>query len=484
MNERGGQATFFLFRAGAEGLWVIACAGFAVQVTVGRPFPLLTGVAALLSAAALTRALEGRGLRRIAVPAIHLPGLLACLFWGLGGASPAKALIPAEGDWTAWGWTVQTAFWLGVLWMKGVALSRNSGTHDRICTQFDKGVALFGLVLLSSFVVEVKGGISATWGGTLPLFLLFFVLSIAAMGLSDFSGRQGLHAEGAFRTWLVLAFAVLVAGIGTGAILLLMPLLMRGAEIGADALKTATSPLGSVLLVILRFLFGRKRMPAQDGFSPETGGPAITLEAGDAVSTGLDWVLVWLMAVVLGLLVTVTVLILLLYAVKALLGRTRPDYTKTLRLFAILERFIRWLDRIRLISPARMLRTLRDPGPVLLFNRLTAWGARSGLPRGPTDTPMEYGMMLSGRFKDLSGDILLIVDLVNRELYADRRPGPDHRGEGRKAWRRLRSPRHWYSRLRVLFRPYDVLSASNRENTQRILSFEKMQRRREYIRTG
>ncbi|MFO7786079.1 MAG: DUF4129 domain-containing protein [Thermodesulfobacteriota bacterium] len=457
MSERGGHALFFLFRSGAEGLWVIASAGFTVSVTVGRPFPVLSGIATFLAAAALTRALSGRGMRRIAVLAIHLLGLLACLCWGLGGFLPGRALIPAHGDWMAWGWTIQTAFWIGVLWMKGAALSRNPGTHERICSQFDKGVGWFGLVFLVSFLVEVKGGLPASWAGTFPLFFLFFVMGIAAMGLSGPAEQPGTNAEGAPGAGLVLAFAVLVAGVGTGTILLLMPILMHGAEMGAEALKTTTSPIGPVLVDILRFLFGRRRMSARGEVPPEAGGTASPLEGGEAASTVLQWAFGWFLAVVLGLLLTGMLVILLLYLVKALLSRTRPDYAKTLRLFTILDRFIQWLDHIRGISATRMVRSLRDPGPVRLFNRLSVWGRRSGLPRSSTDTPMEYGLRLSNHFKGLSGDILLLVDLVNRELYADLRPGPDHRSEGIDAWRRLRSPRHWYVRLRALFRPVDSL---------------------------
>ncbi len=60
----------------------------------------------------------------------------------------------------------------------------------------------------------------------------------------------------------------------------------------------------------------------------------------------------------------------------------------------------------------------------------------------------------------LSGDILLIVDLMNRELYADERPGADHRRKGLPAWRRLWSPGNWKPRLRVLLSPPDPISVS------------------------
>ncbi len=455
MSDRGGRILFSVFRAGAEGLWVIAAAGFVAHVTVGRPFPLLPGAATFLAAAALTRALWGRGLRRIAVLIIHLSAFSACLFLGLGAFMPHLDLIPADGDWMSWGWTTQTAFWLGILWVKGAAFSRHPGTRERICSQFDQGVACFGLVLLVSFIVEVKGGLPASWDGMLPLLFLFFVLGIAAMGLSGPSDKKGPKVEGAPGTLPVFAFAILVAGVGTGAILFLMPLMMVGAEMGAEALKTTTSPIGHILVGILRFLFGRKYMLAKDQAPHDIPGTTRPFEAGDAPGTGLETAFGWVLAVVLGLLLAILLMIVLLYAVKALLSRTRPEYARTLRLFAILELFTRWLGRISVISPARTFSAFRNPGPVQLFSRLSAWGARSGLPRGSTETPGEYGARLGARFKGLSRDIMLLVDLVNRELYSNLRPGFAHRREGLEAWRRLRRPRNWFPRLRVLLRPFD-----------------------------
>jgi hypothetical protein len=268
MTERSGGA-FFLFRALTEVLWVMAAAGFTVHVTVGTPFSFLPGAAAFLGGAALTRALSGRGLRRITAVAVHAAFLFGCLLWGQGGKG-----VPAGGDWAAWGWTIQTAFFISFLWFKGVGVSSRPGTRERVCDQFDKGVAWFGLVFLISFVVEVRGGLPASWAGTFPLFLVFFVSGIAAMGLAGKSSHEARGGEYAPGVGTVLGFGALVAGAGTGVILLLMPILMYGAEIAAEALKTTTSPLGPVLVGILRFLFGRRRAPLKEEASPETRGTA------------------------------------------------------------------------------------------------------------------------------------------------------------------------------------------------------------------
>lgn len=446
MKKPGGAFLFGLFRMGTEGLWVIALAGFALHLTGGRPFPLVPGVAAFLTAALVARAVRGRGWRRIAVLAVHLLGVMACLAWGLGGDA-----ISAGGDWKVWARVVQTAFWLGVLWLKGRAFSGNTGSHERICSQFDKGVAAFGTVFLAAFLIEVRCGLPATWGASLPLFFLFFVLSIAAMGMSAPSDRRRWRPVSYSGAAPALAFAILVAVVGGTMILLLMPLLTQGAEWGLEILKTSTAPLGPVLVSFLRFLFTRRRTPRREDRSPAPEGPDLSPEAGGYEVTGIERVFEWGLIGVLGAVLAATMGIVMFYAVKVLWGRTRSGGGGAGPRVPGLHWFRQCLRWVRSLSPGSVIRTLRDPGPVRLFHRLSAWGSRSGLPRQATETPLEYGTRLGRRFEGLSRDIALLVDLVNREVWSGHPPGPNERRSGLLAWRRLRSPRQWHRRLRILF---------------------------------
>ncbi len=446
MKKPGGAFLFGFFRMGTEGLWVIALAGFALHLTGGRPFPLLPGVAAFLTAALVARALRGWGWRRIAVLAVHLLGVMVCLAWGLRGA-----VFFEGGDWRVWGWVVQTAFWVGVLWLKGRAFSRNTGSHERICSQFDKGVAAFGTVFLAAFLIEVRCGLPATWGASLPLFFLFFVLSIAAMGMSAPSDRRRWSPVSYSGAVPALAFAILVAVGGGTMILLLMPLLTQGAEWALEILKTSTAPMGPVLVSFLRFLFTRRRTPQREDRSPASDGPELSPEAGGHELTGIERVFEWGLIGVLGAVLVATMGIVMFFAVKALWGRTRAGRRGVGTWVPDAHWFKQWLRRVRSFSPGAVIRTLRDPGPVRLFHRLSAWGARSGLPRQATETPLEYGTRLCSCFEGLSRDIALLTDLVNREVWSSAPPGPNERRSGLLAWRRLRSPRQWHRRLRILF---------------------------------
>jgi hypothetical protein len=458
---RGGHPhlLFSLFRAAAEGLWIFASAGFLVHVTTGRPFPFAAGAAAFFFAAAVVRASRGRGWRRVALLAVHVAGLTACLAWGLHRGA-AGGWVPPGGDWRGWGWFVQSAFWLGLLWVKGAAFAGNHGTHERVCSQFDKGVAAFGLILLTGLVLQVKWGYPAEWGPALPLFFLFFVLSVAAMGTAAPPETEGAPTEAfpAIGPLTALAFPMLIWAVGAGAVLLFMPLLTAGAELGKQALETTTSPVGPVLVRLLRFLLAHRRAPRLREAPSEAGGSDLQPGAADMEVTLLDRIFGWGLTGLLGAVLAALAAAVLFLGLKALLARTRRTRNLPRTRGSILDLLRGWLDRVRRFSPAGLLRGLRDPGPVRLFGRLSAWGARSGLPRRAAETPLEYGTRLSGRFEHLSGDILLIVDLVNRELYANVQPGADHRKSGLRAWRRLRSPRQWSHRIRTLLYPSGPLS--------------------------
>ncbi len=450
MSGERGHPLVFLFRAGTEGLWVMALAGFLMHVTVGRAFPFALGAASLLSAAGVGRALAGRAWRRAGVLGLHLAGVLAILTWGLWEALPGGEMSPAGGDWRNWAWILQIAFWTGLLWVKGAALLRNPGTHERLCSQFDKGIAAFGCVLLTSLFLEAKWGIPAAWDAVLPCFVGFFVLSIAAMGMMPLDGEGGPETGAARATGTAFAFAVGVAGIGGGAVLLLMPLLMEGAQLGLEALKTSSSPLGPHLVRILRFLFSRQRTVAEKDLPEGPDAATAPTGTGRAETTVLEEVFGWGLTGFLGAVLAATAGIVLFHVAKALLGRTADRRGVFGGAGPFLDRLRHWLDRVRGLSMRRMLGALADPGPVRLFIRLSVWGRRSGLPRRPAETPLEYGRRLCSRFEGLSEDILLLVDLLNRQVYGDIPPGPAQRKSGLRAWRRLRSPRHWGVRLHGL----------------------------------
>jgi hypothetical protein len=86
------------------------------------------------------------------------------------------------------------------------------------------------------------------------------------------------------------------------------------------------------------------------------------------------------------------------------------------------------------------------------YRALLAWARRSGLRPAPTHTPAEIGARLQQQFPRLQAEIGSIVGAFNEEVYRETALPTDRLAEVRFAWRRLRSPRQWPARLKVLWR--------------------------------
>ena len=86
-----------------------------------------------------------------------------------------------------------------------------------------------------------------------------------------------------------------------------------------------------------------------------------------------------------------------------------------------------------------------------VYAGILRWGRRSGQPPVPSDTPVEYGNRLMHHFPQLKQEIDMIVVAFNRELYGEISTDEKSLGLISAALRRMRSPRHWPSRMRGWF---------------------------------
>jgi hypothetical protein len=76
------------------------------------------------------------------------------------------------------------------------------------------------------------------------------------------------------------------------------------------------------------------------------------------------------------------------------------------------------------------------------------WGRRSGLPRVPSETPSEYEIKLKHQFPKLKEEIEMIIEAFNREVYGEIMTEKRSLGDIAAALSRMRSFRHWPSRMR------------------------------------
>lgn len=155
--------------------------------------------------------------------------------------------------------------------------------------------------------------------------------------------------------------------------------------------------------------------------------------------------------------------IIVLYLVRWLLSRTETQPRRTSQAGS----FSSWVERMVAFllafwdQLASMFGSLG--GPAQLYGALQVWGRRSGIARIMSETPTEYGLRLQGRFPALQKEIRAIIAAFNDEVYGEIALGEQEIARAHSAWRRLRSPLNWPSRLktrliqvRTIFFPYNL----------------------------
>jgi hypothetical protein len=126
---------------------------------------------------------------------------------------------------------------------------------------------------------------------------------------------------------------------------------------------------------------------------------------------------------------------------------------------------LQWLSRLWTFlvrSWRRMRRGMQGyESAAQLYGALLGWARRSGLPHVQAETPLEFGVRLCNRFPLLRPDIDLIIRAFNQEVYGGTLPGQAQLETTRSAWRSLRNPLLWPSRLKSWFFKSDRTTISN-----------------------
>jgi hypothetical protein len=292
------------------------------------------------------------------------------------------------------------------------------------------------------------------------LFFPFFIFSLLGIGLvrsqtaspRDFlPGYQGIG--------VILSFATVVLLLGAGLVLFFLPYLTLAADTGYGLLKTAAKPLGPVFVAILRFIFMRGTNLPEPASGPTGGG------AGEFTTPAesswwmelLEKILAWVFGGIVGFTVLIISCLALFFFFRWLLSRSPVSQRRQPTRYLISL----WLERLRILLASRWTWIIRKAkgyeGAVQLYTALRIWGRHSGLPHLLSETPIEYGLRLKHRFPSLKGDIELIIRATNQEVYGEIALTDRKRVEAKSAWHRLRSPRHWPSRLVSWFlRPQPV----------------------------
>jgi len=462
--KRGKGALPFFAIVGMELSWRYAWATFLTTSILHQPFPFPEAIATFALGAAITLLSKGKGWRIVSVLGIQVFGFILATLrivytfnsWSCSFLSQAWFIefFNTPRNPLEWLTLILVLFLTLMFWAGGVTFARRSTAYSTLCTRFDLGIAAFGLLFLTKFLVLYKGGIKIEDPISQLLFFPFFIFSLLAIGLvRNQTTAQRDFLPGYRGIGVILSFTVVVVLFGTGLVLFFLPYLTLAAETGYGILKTAAKPLGPVLVSILRFIF------MHGAIRPEMPPPPTKGGVGDLASPGesswwtelLEKILVWIFGSLLGLILIIVCCVALFYLFRWLLSRTSVHQKRQ----GLWGSFLSWLHGLRvfLVSWWRRLarRAKGYQGAARLYAALLLWGRHSGLPHILSETPREYGLRLKNRFPSLKKDIELIIEALNQEAYAETTLSEKQLSQVRFALRRMQSPMHWPSRLKSWF---------------------------------
>ena len=84
------------------------------------------------------------------------------------------------------------------------------------------------------------------------------------------------------------------------------------------------------------------------------------------------------------------------------------------------------------------------------YAALRRWGSSAGAPQAPGDTPLEYGRQLTLRFPQLQAEIMLIIEMLHREVYGEAPLSPNQIVKIQQAWKMLHRPLKRPFRIRYM----------------------------------
>lgn len=309
----------------------------------------------------------------------------------------------------------------GLLWWLGARLAGRYISYETVLSEFQVGLLVLVGLLFLSYVLHLEQS------SLVPAAIVFVGLGLAGAATTRANEGGGLPLPRRSNTWwaMLLLSMSLVFLLGFLVALLFTPDLMHLLGQGIRALWHLLERLMSALAG----LFGTEEAPAELPPVPQITGqqsePEFSLTLPDS----------WLRpsriayGVFIGVLVLVMIwrLTLQLFAwarrrtdrgdvrVEHLRGAFRAD------LLNLLRRLISWVKALSLLGRIRQRATEKMVPSISvrrLYTEMVRWGARSGIPRMPSQTPLEYLDVLCAAFPAYRSEVMLITQGYVRARYA------------------------------------------------------------------
>jgi hypothetical protein len=448
---------------GMQLTWLYASASFITLAGFNRPFPLAEGIAASALAMALTAFTRFSGWRRIRFIAIQLLGfsiiwlrlIYACQhsihsffsrYWFI-------EFLNQPTSWLQWFFLFIASLWLVFFWVGGFKIVTHPKDFYFVRNRFDMGMGVFLAILLIELLVIVKSGIHLQGLITGMLMFPFFIFGLLAFALVRSSGQGQRHFGMGYQgIGAVLSFTAAILLAGSGMVMLFLPHLTRAAEVSLGIIKTAAHPLGRALVQVLLFIFGNRNITTGIQETPEQSSqPGLPALAGGTESIWRD-ILGWALLGMLALLVLALLLFISLRLLRWLFSRQPNDETASNPWKQLIEIAV-GIWRALLLIQRKLTDWVKGPQTaVQLYAALVGWGHFSGMPHVPCETPLEYGSRLAIRFPHLENDIQRVIRTHSETVYGADENNEEKVAVARSAFRRLRTPRNWPTRIKSLLK--------------------------------
>ncbi len=438
--------------AGLELAWVytfLYAAGRGLQVPV--PIPSVLLVYAISFGLGLGLRAAGRSPLTIKVaswavwPLATLLLLMALLYPGAGSAdgSLGATLLRAFDGIAA---EVEAAMFITAaatfLWWLGCRLATSRMTYELVVTEFQLGLgALAGSVLIG-YLAHVNQPAAA------PIAVFYVGLGLmgaAATRVNDAGGYMFSQQSGSW--WGMLLVSVgLVLMLGLFAGVLFTPELMHFVAQGIRALWG----LVERLLDALAGLFPSSPPDPQPPLLPEA---IPTPDEGEGFSWGLPEGWVRPSRIVYGIFVGGLALLAIWRVVSELFrwlqrkaGRGRAEIEPLagalrLDLAKLFRRLLAWMARLLTMAGSGRHRpddSDENSSVRRLYIDMLRWGAKSGFPRGLSQTPFEYQQVLVGALPAHQADVSFVTESYVRAKYGAEPPSETELRELKEIRRRLK----------------------------------------------
>ncbi len=464
----GRKNVLWYFVTGAMELsWFFAWAMFSAIATMHRPFPFFETIIAFAAAGFLTHVSTGKGWRIVQILGLQIFGFVCAalmiihrLYYGsfaLLDRGWLLALFNGPGGAQEWLILLVNIFLVLIVWAGGVTLARRPKAYYVTCGRFDFGLAAFFALFVAKLIALTKGGMMIDDSLSLLFVFPFFLSSLLSIGMVRMEGNAAKAFLPGYRGVGVIASFITVILLGAGGLVLFfLPGLTAAAQMGYRVLKVAGGPLGYLFVTIVRFMF-MPRSPRPDAAAESSKGID-----WDLIKPGphswwvelLEKILGWGLwgFVLLALLVVAGIAAFL--ALKWLFSRTSMGAERQQRRTSVSS----WLARLWALLVSSYRKALRSAKgyqkAAELYSALLGWAGRSGLSHARSETPLEFGTRLNGRFPNLKPQIELIISGFNQEVYGEAVLSGMQLANLRSAWGALRSPLHWPLRVKSrIFRP-------------------------------